>query len=172
MCHGVYIDIHPIDNWMIEDKESYDRINALNKENSTYMRLTNPLLDDANKERCRHWSKRNPIDVYEEIQSIAKQYNNRETGYKIRAVITFMSYESMVMRSEWYNGFRLCDFEGFQFPVPFEAEKMLCVRYGDWQKPPSNSEKGCWHHYIFDADVPYPIFMEKYRNEQIATIDR
>ena len=46
ICHGIYMDIHPIDNWIKDDEASYKQINELNIENSTYMRMKNPYLDE------------------------------------------------------------------------------------------------------------------------------
>ena len=49
---GIFLDIFPNDVCNLDDaKRIYDRIKYLNMENSTFMRMSNPFLDDDNKKR-------------------------------------------------------------------------------------------------------------------------
>lgn len=166
MCQGIYMDIHPIDNWVKDDKESYQRIRELNIQNSTYMRMTNPYLDENNKKRVAEWPGRDPREIYEEVQSIATQYNDKNTPYRIRAVISIMEYEQMLMHEEDYYETILCDFEGFQLPIPVGAKRMLEIRYGNYEEFPEVDKRGAWHHdFIVDADVPYKEYLSEYKKD-------
>lgn len=167
MCHGIWIDIIPWDNWVEEDEASYDRIKWLNMENGTYMRMTNPYLSEKNKERVAKWSGMNPIEVYKEANALASQYNNRETKYVMNSISTVYSFRRKLRPREWYRDVIYKDFEGKQFCIPIGALEILSNQYGDYMKYPPVEERGVWHSdVIFDADVPYDIYIEEFKKKK------
>ena len=55
MNHGLFIDIFPLDHFIAEGAhERYAQINQLNIENGTYMRLTNPELNEKTGNALPH----------------------------------------------------------------------------------------------------------------------
>lgn len=57
MKQGIFLDIFPLDKWDEKDEVSDLLIDSLNRENSTYMRLLNPYLDEQDSRW--HFERRN-----------------------------------------------------------------------------------------------------------------
>ncbi len=162
MKAGIFIDIFPVDRWVENDWESREEINRLNIENSIFMRLKNPYLDERDKKRVAEWSGINPLTAYEEIQKIATKYNNTDTIFRRRIVITSLPVVKLVY-AEDFNPVFLHSFENFQFPVPGGYDRMLTREYGDYMQLPPAESRGTWHSsIIIDPDEPYTSYIEKY----------
>ncbi len=156
---GINIDIYPVDNWINHEAEKLDeRIKYLNLENSTYMRRTNPNLDENNKLRVKNWSGKDPLQAYEEIQRLSTQYNDIETQDCGMLVDTTVDYKKRVFPKEFFKETVYLDYEGHRFPVPYKYKEVLAIRYGDYMKYPPVNERGTWHKdLIIDPDTPYSI---------------
>ena len=164
MCHGVWIDIIPLDNWVEDDEDSYAEIKRLNMENGTFMRMTNPYLSSENKERVARWSGMDPLDVYKKVNSLATQYNGQKTKYVMHSISTVYSIKRKLRPREWYDKAIYTDYEGLQFCIPEESEKILQQQYGNYMELPPIEQRGGWHNdVIFNADVPYSDFIPKYK---------
>ncbi len=166
MNQGILMDIFPVDYVRGGvSRQDFERIRALCIENGTYMRKSNPCLSEADKKRVREWSGRDPLQVYEEIQSIARRYEGQETEYCMLAVETMFDYDHKLMYAADYRDLVLCDFEGFEFPIPAGYDRILSICYGDYMKYPPVEERGAWHadSLIFEPDVPYRYFLAGYR---------
>lgn len=48
---------------------------------------------------------------------------------------------------EWYGTPRYVPFEDGEYPIPQQAEKLLCRIYGDYMTLPPESERGIHHHF-------------------------
>ena len=46
-------------------------------------------------------------------------------------------------------------FEHIKVPVPKGFDRILCVSYGDYMKFPPVKERGLWHSFVFQPDIPY-----------------
>ena len=166
MHHGVWLSIFPVDHWLESDTENFKAIDRLNYENSTYMRLTNPWLDEKNRERIRKWSGRDPIEVYDEIQRIASRYNSIDTKYSRRIVITMLGMLQLYF-SEDFAASIPHPYEGYEFQIPIGWDRMLRIKYGDYMQLPPMEKRGNWHSTtIFDPDVPYQEFLEEYKKDR------
>ena len=166
MHHGVWISIFPVDHWLEDDIENFKAIDRLNYENSTYMRLTNPWLDEKNRERIRKWSGRDPVEVYDEIHRIASRYNSIETKYSRRIVITMLKTLQLYYTEDFAASIPH-PFEGYEFQIPVGWDRMLRIKYGDYMQLPPLEKRGNWHSTtIFDPDVPYTEFLEEYRKDR------
>ena len=156
MDHGILIDIFPYDKWDYNDNNAFEVIKYLALENSTYMRLTNPNLDDNNKKRVRNWAGIDSLNVYNTIQKIARKYHNIETDYILFAVCTIYGYNKMLMYKVDYDEIIYKDFEGFKFPIPKGYDRILKTVYGDYMEFPPVENRGQWHSdLIIDTDVPF-----------------
>lgn len=160
--HGIWLSIFPLDNWELEGgEERYEEIKQLISENSTYMRLTNPHLSEKDKTRVKNYSHRNPMEIYEEIQRIAQQFNDHPTQFIAAAVSAVISYKRKIWYAEDFASSILWDFEGFKFPVPVGYDRFLKIMYGDYMALPPVEERGLHHSgTLFDPDVPYTEYLE------------
>lgn len=160
---GILMDIFPLDNCMLDDlEERFNKINALVTDNSTYMRMSNPNPSEADKERISKHSGRNPMDVYNEIQSIAMQYKDIETEYVSTAVLTAYKYDTLLYKKSWFDEIIYKDFEGIEFAIPKMYDEALRVQYGDYMQLPPKEKRGqCHSTTLFNADVPYKELIGK-----------
>ena len=84
---------------------------------------------------------------------------------KSRMVHTFFAAKARYHRTsypaEWFEGKRTCLFEGREYPIPKEIERMLERIYGDYMTPPPPAEQTADRHaVIIDADRPYTEYLE------------
>ena len=154
---GIWLSIFPLDIWSdVGGLEKYSCIKQLIRENSTYMRMSNPHLSDIDIERVSNHSHRDPFDVYEEIQRIASSCNDKNPKYISHATCTVNSYKRNFFYFDDFKTFILADFEDFKFPVPIGYDRMLTMAYGDYMEFPPIEERGKWHSdAVFNADIPY-----------------
>lgn len=166
MNQGVFIDIFPFDKWDKDDRKSFDVINFLNYENSTFLRMGNPFLDETNKKRVEEWSRINPKISYEMVNRIATRYRNIETESIIVAVCSIQSFDKKLKYLEDYSSSVMVPFEGIELPIPNGYHRILSGLFGDYMRFPPIEKRGTWHtDLLFDADVPYQEYLTKYRKE-------
>lgn len=159
--HGIWLSIFPLDYWDEKAIGEYEVIKALNIENSTYMRMTNPCLDEKNKERVKNYSGRNPLDTYEEIQNRAQQFNKIKPPFMTAAVSSVLSYKKKMWYAEDFSSSILADFEGYKVPIPVGYDRILKTVFGDYMALPPVEERGKHHGgTIFDADKPYTEYIK------------
>ncbi len=164
--HGIWISIFPVDRWLEHDIENFKLMDRLNYENSTYMRLTNPWLDEQNMARVKRWSGRNPVEIYDEVQRIATQYHSADTPYMRRMVVTAIGFLQLYYAEDFSTSIPH-EYEGYQFQIPVGWDRMLRIKYGDYMQLPPMEKRGNWHSTtIFDPDVPYVEFLEEYKKDR------
>ena len=165
MNFGIHIDILPLDNFVEEGaKERYEKINALNIDASTYMRIKHPNLDEKNKERVKKYSGKTPKEIFEEVEKIASQFENKKTDKVTVAPLTLYSLENNVFEREDFSDKVMCKFEGFEFPIPIGYDRLLKVMYGDYNILPPKEKRGVWHGgAIFEPDMPYKEYLKENR---------
>lgn len=159
---GIWLSVFPIDNWDIKGgEERRARIEELLKDNSTYMRMSNPNLSEADKIRVQNYSGRNPLEVNDEIHQIAMRDINRHTGYVALAVTTVYPLKNLIYRSEIFADTVDVDFEGFKFPAPVGYDEYLKTAYGNYMEFPPVEKRGNWHvGFFIDPDRPYIDYLK------------
>ena len=159
---GVWLTVFPIDNWDINGgEERRARIEELLKDNSTYMRMSNPNLSEADKIRVQNYSGRNPLEVNDEIHQIAMRDKNRHTGYVALAVTTVYPLKNLIYRSEVFADTVDVEFEGFKFPAPIGYDEYLTTAYGNYMELPPVEKRGNWHEgLLIDPDRPYTEYLK------------
>ena len=161
---GIWLTIFPLDKISNDDGENnYHRINELNKENSTYMRINNPYLSEKDKLRVNNYSGRNPMDTYKEIHRIASLHENEETDYVGTMIITVVDFKRKLLPAKAFDQCIYKSFEGYDVPVPIGYDDVLKTEYGDYMKLPPMDDRGLWHTgTIFDADLPYAEYLKQF----------
>ena len=169
--HGIWISIFPVDHWKADDIENFRRIDQLNYDNSTYMRLSNPWLDEKNFMRVKKWPQKDPVAVYDEIQSIATQYNSEDTKFSRRIVVTALGYLQLYHTEDFAYSIPH-QFEGYEVQIPVGWDRMLKIKYGDYMQLPPMEKRGNWHSsIIFDPDISYTEFLEEYKKDRRKIYD-
>ena len=160
---GIWLSVFPLDTVDPEKgAEIYKQINALNVENSTYMRMSHPNLDEKDRERVKNYSGRDPLKTYEEIHCLARRFEGEDTGYCAVMVSTADKYSKKVFKKEWFSESVLCPVEGFEFSIPKHYDEILMQYYGDYMQLPPVNERGIKHDgVLWDPDKPYTEYLPK-----------
>ena len=165
MNHGAFVDIFVLDNTVggEEGRKTFEKINRLTIDNSTYMRMSNPHLDKINQNRVNEYKNRmrDPFEIYEEICSLSKMYNNYNTEYVTTPTATFYGYDKKLYHKEDFISSLPVQFEGYEFPMPIGYERVLATTYKDYRQLPPLEKRGLHHNILFDMDVPYKEYIEK-----------
>ena len=156
---GLLLDVFPVDVCDMKDaKYNYDTIQKLTRENTTYMRMSNHFLSEADRERVRNYRGGVPYETYQEIQRIAMRHEDRRDEYDKRIVAVFTGYkcEKMIFEAEDLASTILHEFEGFSFPIPKGYDRVLRATYGDYLEFPPIEERGMRHiEFGMDPDRCY-----------------
>lgn len=159
--HGIWMTIFPLDKFSLDERceDAYSKICQLTYDNSTYMRMKNPNLDEKNQLRVKNYSGRNPFNTYLEIQRLASQFNGEETDYWGTLTITIREFKRKALPRKAYEPTCYHRFENMELPIPFDFEKVLTLEYGDYMKLPSNEDRYGHDAIIFDAEKPYTEYV-------------
>ena len=157
MNQGVSVDIFPLDPWVPEEgRPAYDRIMELNRDNSSFMRRSNPDLDAADRARAEAWSGRDPRENIREIHALARQFEGRETAYVSHAVITVDAYDSNYFPKADLEELIPHPFEGTELFIPAGYDDFLTREYGNYMEFPPVEKRNSGHlEFVFDPDTPY-----------------
>lgn len=154
---GIPIDIFPLDNYILEGAAEREKeIKKLILENSNYMRMSNPHLNEEDLKRVASHSGRDPFEVYEELQRILRQFNDKRTPFVGTTCNTVYSHDRMKSFSEDYDGVLPWRFENMSVPIPQGYKRILETLFGDYMKLPPQEQRGKGHDKtIFEPDIPY-----------------
>lgn len=157
---GIWLSVFPLDNWKLEGgEERYLQIKKDLMDCSTYMRKSNPHLDENDIARVKELGDTNPYKSYLEVQRIASQFQSEETSYVALATCTVYSYEKNVFVKKDFETTIPWKFEGYDILVPIGYDAILKTAYGDYMKFPPIEKRGIWHDgTFFDSDKPYTYY--------------
>jgi len=161
---GISLTIFPLDYWDENGgEERYALLKKLIQKNSTYMRMTNPDLDEASKKRVAEYDGSDPLKTYEEIQRIASEANARKTGKMGFATCTVWDYGPTRFKdASYFSSSILADFEGYQFPIPIGYKEILTMNYGDYMQFPPMEKRGKWHAGMYqNPDISYTEYLKQ-----------
>lgn len=162
---GIWMSVFPLDRWDDNGgEERYAEIRRLVKHNSTFMRLNNPNLDEANKLRVAEYLKehRDPMRDYEEIQRLASSCRDPNSKHVMTAVITMGRYDQKLLDAADFASAIPLEYEGLQVSAPCGWDHLLKVWYGDYMQFPPMEARGMDHAgTVFDADIPYREYLAK-----------
>lgn len=160
--HGIFIDVFPYENWLQEDEINiFNKIHKLAYDNSTFMRLSNPNLDERNRERVKSWPGKNYIEVYDEIQRLASQYKDIPTD-KIAKVVFAFNLAQEVHNMADYKETLSVDFNNLKVKIPTGYKNILLKYFGPdyMQYPPVEQRNGGHDSAIFDPDKSYKFYLK------------
>ena len=166
---GIAIDVFPIDAYKKSELISaYKRIGELTKELSTFMRISNPCLDESNKQRVENYCGRNPMEIYEELETIAQKYN-ASTEADCLGEFVNTQYANPMKKIIYKDDVQeqvFLDFEHIKIPAYNGYINHLTTFYGDYMTFPPVEKRGTWHSgQTFDANYPYTEYVAKIRAE-------
>ena len=158
---GIWLTVFPLDRIKLEDgAEIYKRINELNIENSTFMRMSNPHLSEKDLLRVKNYSGRNPMETYKEIHRLARLHENEVSEFVGTMIITVVDFKRKLLPSMAFEKTIYLPFEGVEVPVPVGYDSVLKTEYGNYHELPPIGDRGLWHTgTIFDADLPYTYYL-------------
>lgn len=166
MNHGAFVDIFTLDNMIegIEGRETWEKINKLTIDNSTFMRMSNPNLDEINQKRVAEYRPRmrDPFQVFEEIEALNQRYNDIETKHVTTPMATIYGYERTLFLKEDFRESIPILFEGYEFPAPIGYERILHTMYGEYMTMPPLEKRGLHHNIHFNMDMPYQEYIAKF----------
>ena len=164
MNHGLFIDVFALDHFVPEGaEERFAEINQLNIENGTFMRLTNPELNEKNRERVKNYH-RDHIADYKRIHEIASMFNDRETEKLAILTWTAEPLERNVWDAKDFSDSVDVEFEGFRFPAPSGFRNILTQMFGNYMEFPPVEQRGAQHsQYVLDPDTPYTEFLRTFK---------
>ena len=159
--HGIWMTVFPLDYWDVEGgEERYAQIRKLTYNCSTYMRISNPNLDEKNKERVKSYHGNPMLDI-EEIHRLASSCKDSNSKYMITATITLGPYQKNLFESSDFADTIDLEFEGVKVKAPIGYDHLLKVLYNDYMKFPPVEQRGNWHSgVIFDAETPYKEYLK------------
>ncbi|MDO5448984.1 MAG: LicD family protein [Clostridia bacterium] len=160
--HGVFIDIIPYDDWNVDGEAVFKEINSLCYKQSTWMRLNNPNLTEADKQRVLMYDGCDPDVTMRRIEKLIRRWHGDSTDLVAQVACAVIGYEHHVYKKQWLNGFEQGMFEGLKVPIPCGVNEYLKAVYGDYMKLPPIEKRGTWHdYYVFDPDRPYKQYLKE-----------
>ncbi len=161
---GIFIDILALDAFEYSEhgREIFTKINRLQRDNSTYMRMTNPFLSDVDIERVKMYRAvdRNPLLDYEEIRTLSMSFAGCSTGKVCCTTTTTYGFDRDIFDAASFEDYTYMKFEGFPVPVPIGWDDVLRTIYGDYMSMPPVEQRGVWHGTVaFEPDIPYKEFL-------------
>lgn len=171
---GVCIDIFPVDPWIRSKGEAvYNEVAQLNRENSTFMRMKNPNLDEDNQKRVAAWAKKDPVAVYDRIQALASQFLKEDADSLADGVVTVWKYGKDIYPANSFDKQVYVPFEGMELPISSRSHEILRALYGDYMIYPPLKKRGVWHSgVIINPDLPYSQVLKQRIEEGNQTMTR
>lgn len=166
---GIDIDIFPLDNCdPVNAQEVHQQVNELILENSANMRRHNPFLSEADIKRCAIYPESNPQEVYNKIESLARQNNSYVTDYVTCATLTVYETNRLTFKRSDIVNLIDVDFYGYKVPIPKDYKRVLSTTYGDYMQFPPIEKRGTWHNTaVFNPDVPYTETLNRLRQKDL-----
>lgn len=161
--NGIYLDIYPIDG--LYDSKWKDLLRSKwihfnNIISHAYTFNINPSIITRFIHYILHLPgiKYDNKKVYKMLNQLASSYNWSKASEV--GVVIFNAYpkkNSCYCKDDFMETVYL-PFENIKVPVPVGYKNILSVLYGDFMKFPPVEERGIWHNFIFETDVPYKTY--------------
>ena len=156
-CHGIHIDIFPLDYC---NPETYETDRGVIYESimkcSSYMKAQNDNLDEIQLQKLKMFHTNDPLAEYEKVQRIACNPDYLVSSYVGTPVNTILRSSQMIWRAEDFADCLTVSFEGIPMRIPVGYENILHATYGDYMQFPPMENRGVWHSgVIWNPDKSY-----------------
>lgn len=155
---GMMLDFHPIDVWCNDEtgESVWNQINRLAYDNSTYMRMRHPHLDENDRARIAKYNGIDPMVACEQMRKLGMTWHGQDLQYVCRNTLGIYGYKRNIFYREDFASPLDWDFEGMRVPVPVGYDRVLKTLYGDYMKLPPVAKRGGGHAgHIINPDVSY-----------------
>lgn len=154
---GIYLDIFPLDNAPIDDKERVKHAKKLNrikklKQYKVGMRYEKNFIKTFAKKFISNaifWTSIDKINA--KMDRCMRKYNCTDTGY-VCSMASHYSYEKQFMKEEIYGNPKLIKFEDREYFCLQETDEYLTRIYKDYMKLPPENERNA-NLDVFDSVV-------------------
>jgi lipopolysaccharide cholinephosphotransferase len=159
---GICVDIFPIDDYRQDGLETrFEKVKELVMDLSTYMRMRNPELDEANRKRVACYSGRDPFDTLRMIKEICLADEGKACDLTGWISGNVYGPQRQSFKKGLFDTLSSVDFYGMEVPIPSNYDAVLKTLYGDYMALPPMDKRGVWHSgAIFDADKPYTDYLK------------
>lgn len=168
---GIMIDIFPLDEWLVEDGKGeavFNEISALAYDNSTFMRMSNPTLDENNQKRVCAYKGMNPLSACEKMRCLGMSFSGHGSEWLCQSAISVYKYSKNIFLKSDFSSTVDASFEGVPVMIPSGYDNILKTIYGDYNKLPPVGNRGCWHSgTILDPDNSYTKYVFKGEGESL-----
>ncbi len=159
---GIFIDIVPLDKF---EKESdgikrFDLIKDMIVNNSTYMRMAHPYLNERDKLRVADYDGADPLQTYRSIEKMAREDEEKDTEYVSMLVAPLYGYKRNVFLKKDFSQTIQMEFNGMEVNAPIGYDRVLKIIYGDYMHLPPVHQRGAHYNVLFDPDKPYSYYIE------------
>ena len=162
--NGIYIDIYPLDGIGNNAKFhflkcKYIRLNnvlahayVFNINPKRIMRLTHDFLHLS-------YIPYSYKSAYKRVNRIARKVKWKDAT-KVGFVVfdPYHKHKKNIFEKKDFEETKRIQFENLDIPVPIGYDSVMKTIYGDYMKFPSVEERGKKHTFIFEPDIPYPMF--------------
>ena len=157
---GIGVDIFVLDSVnMNRGEDEYSKIATLIRQNSAYMRRSNPHPTVEDIKRILEAGHVNPITNLKDIDYIAQSHNDEDCDHVGLVTSTAYPFRRHVWRKEDFSFSSEMMVEGFRFHVPGGWDAILRTTYGEYMTFPPVEKRGSWHGTTkFHPDKPYTEF--------------
>lgn len=163
---GIPIDIFAFDDHIPSNdgEKRFDEIMSALLANSTYMRMSNPHLDEKDQRRVAAYPGGDPMQRYLDSQAACQADNGKGSAWVWTPTGAPYGYKHCVYRKSDCTETVSMPFSGFDFPVPKGFDGVLKCEYGDYMQLPPKEKRGVWHsNSIVEPDLPYAqVLKEKF----------
>ncbi len=165
--NGIYIDIYPLDG---APKPGFKR-KALLFTNQTRNVLAHAYVFNVNPSKLTRTAHKilhlpfvpyDPVKTYKRVNGLAASYRWEDCDYvgltcfPFKYGMEYISDKSLFDETVWL------DYEFMKMPAPAGYDQFLKDSYGeDYMEFPPLEDRGAWHDFTFEPDIPYAEYMAK-----------
>lgn len=163
--NGVFIDLFPLDGVspsIFNMRIRFQRINIYKTLLRAYTINSNPHWYANLIHKLLHWKVLGitSLKIRRKIHRIASK-TKYENADQVALLISPYVLERNIFRKKDYEETIWLPFENLMVPCPAGYDGVLKSVFGDYMQLPPIEERGAWHHFRVDPDVPFQESLSK-----------
>lgn len=164
ICHGVFIDIFPLDGYPGDDREAA----RLERKKRIYeLRLACVYRPVGFSKSQMFFAMERTLGIHKRSGAILKRMENLLSRYGTRTSRLWCNHagwqgKAEYMPREWYGQGVMAQFEGLNVRIPEKYDAYLTQKYGNWRRELPKSEQ-IGHHSVevVDLNRPYTDYLPR-----------